>query len=157
GAKTNIIGGTAPGAGNLISGNTGTGVRLSGSGTSGNLVQGNLIGTDVSGNNPLGNGAGVLIDAQTSGNTIGGTVAGAGNIIANNNGVGVQVGATVTDTLAAGNAILGNSIFANSGLGIDLGGDGATPNDPQDPDAGPNNLQNFPVITGALVGGGATN
>jgi hypothetical protein len=49
-----------------------------------------------------------------------------------------------------GNRILSNSIFFNGGLGIDLGGNFAvTPNDPQDPDTGPNRLQNYPEITSA--------
>ncbi|MEX1027026.1 MAG: hypothetical protein WD049_03325, partial [Candidatus Paceibacterota bacterium] len=38
-------------------------------------------------------------------------------------------------------------------LGIDLGGDGPTPNDTQDADAGPNQLQNFPVIQQAVSAG----
>ena len=43
-------------------------------------------------------------------------------------------------------------MFSNGNLGIDLGGDGITPNDTNDPDGGPNNLQNFPVITAAMSG-----
>ena len=40
-----------------------------------------------------------------------------------------------------------NSIFNNDALGIDLGTNGAvTTNDTGDPDTGPNNLQNFPVL-----------
>ncbi len=41
-------------------------------------------------------------------------------------------------------------------LGIDLSGDKVTPNDPGDPDTGPNELQNFPVLTGVQASGGQT-
>lgn len=51
-------------------------------------------------------------------------------------------------TLGTGNSIRGNSIFSNGELGIDLGFlNGVTFNDLGDVDAGPNNLQNFPVLT----------
>jgi hypothetical protein len=51
-----------------------------------------------------------------------------------------------------GNRILYNSIHSNAELGIQLGADGVTPNDPpanMDSDTGPNRLQNFPVLTSA--------
>jgi hypothetical protein len=47
-------------------------------------------------------------------------------------------------------------MFSNDHAGIDLGGDSPTPNDPDDPDAGPNNLQNKPRIGIAENSGGET-
>ena len=44
------------------------------------------------------------------------------------------------------NGIVANSIAFNGQLGIDLDGDGVTPNDPGDLDRGPNGLQNFPKL-----------
>lgn len=50
--------------------------------------------------------------------------------------------------------ITSNSMFDN-GIDIDLGGDGPTPNDPApDADAGPNHLQNHPVLTSARARSG---
>jgi hypothetical protein len=156
GASNNTIGGTTAGAGNTISGNgSGTssfpGVLIENSGTSGNLIQGNLIGTTADGTGPLANlVAGVEFLQSASNNTIGGTVAGAGNAIADNAGPGVEV---ISGT---GDAILGNSIYANhQALGIDLGGDGVTLNDSKG-HTGPNNYQDFPVFTVAMNGNTAT-
>jgi hypothetical protein len=75
---------------------------------------------------------------------------GAGNRIAHNGADGVSIVAGDS----AGNHILSNSIFSNGGLGIDLVGgtedaNGVTTNDTGDPDIGPNDLQNFPVIRSA--------
>ena len=54
------------------------------------------------------------------------------------------------------NRILRNSIFSNAGLGIDIGSDGPTDNDFGDFDTGPNDLQNFPVLSSARTGTEAT-
>ncbi|HEY6563357.1 MAG TPA: cadherin domain-containing protein, partial [Pirellulaceae bacterium] len=144
GAHDNTIGGLSSGAGNVISGNAGRGIALVDSGTSGNLFLGNYIGTDASGTAGLGNAShGIEIDSFASGNSVGGTVAGAGNVIAFNSGSGV----VLSSTAGSGNAILGNRIFSNLGLGIDLNHDGITLNDAGDSDVGPNDLQNFPVLT----------
>ena len=70
--------------GNVISGNGNDGVQIYGSAIF-NVVAGNKIGTDVTGTVALGNSSsGVEVDAGCSGNTIGGTTAGAGNVISAN-------------------------------------------------------------------------
>ncbi len=147
GSINNTIGGTTSAARNVISGNGGNGVRSDYHPTT---VQGNFIGTQMNGSSPLGNGSnGVLINF-VGGNTIGGTASGAGNTIAFNGGDGVFVNS------GPGNSVRGNSIHANSGLGIDLGVDGVTPNDAGDTDTGANGLQNFPVISSASSTGSDT-
>jgi hypothetical protein len=152
GANSNNIGGTASGAGNLISGFWGYGVYISDAGTSGNLVQGNIIGADNTGTNALGNGYGnVLLQLGATSNIIGGTGAGAGNVIAFSGGAG----AVLLNANTTNNAIRGNSIFSNGGLGIDLNNDGVTLNHVGFL-AGPNDLQNYPVITSAFGFGSST-
>jgi uncharacterized repeat protein (TIGR01451 family)/CSLREA domain-containing protein len=145
GGLNNLVGGTAAGAGNVVSGNP-IGFTFLNSGN-GNTVQGNFIGTQINGTTPLPNtGDGINIDTTSSNNTIGGTVANARNIIAFNGGRGINA------LSGTGNGFLTNSIFSNTSLGIDLNGDGVTANDAGDPDTGPNNLQNFPVLTSATPG-----
>ena len=141
------IGGTAPGAGNVISGNVQAGIIIDGD--TGDLVAGNLIGTAEDGIAALPNAnAGILLQASgnsdvAAGDTIGGTAPGSGNVIAFNGGSGV----VIADSQIASIPILGNSIFGNTGLGIDLGRDGVTPNTPGGPHTGANDLQNYPVIS----------
>lgn len=143
-AYGNAIGGDSSRLGNLVSGNTGHGIRIRNS--SENVLQGNRIGTTSLGTGPLGNdGHGILVDDGSPGNMVGGRVPGCSNTIAFNGGAGVCVR---SDT---GNAIARNSIFANDGGGIDLGDDGPTPNDPDDPDQGANRLQNYPEVSGVTL------
>ena len=70
----------------------------------------------------------------------------AANRIRFNTGPGVNVSGT-------GHDVRENAIDSNGGLGIDLGGDGVTANDPGDGDTGANEQQNYPVITNAIVSG----
>jgi hypothetical protein len=151
GGKSNTIGGTAAGAGNLISGNR-TGIVVFGSD---NTIQGNTIGTDVTGAAALGNSEeGVAISAPASNTRLGGTASGAGNVIAfNGQGFSVPWRGVFVGS-GTGHSIRGNSIHSNNGLGIDLAPAGVTLNDPQDPDAGANQLQNFPVIASATAAAG---
>ena len=114
-------------------------------------ISGNEIGTDLSGTLNLGNGAdGIRLDDYAQNFTIGGTGAGQANIIAFNHGNGV----VITGNNSFGNSIRGNVIFANTGLGIDLGNDGVTPNHAGGFITGPNGFENFPVLT--LVQAGST-
>jgi hypothetical protein len=74
-------------------------------------------------------------------------------LVTNSEFVGNHVGVNVVS--GVGNAIQGN-IFEGNARGIDLGSDGLTANDAADADAGPNNLQNYPVLTEAFIGGSST-
>lgn len=77
----NSIGGTVVGARNIVSGNSEQGIALVAAGPT--TVQGNYIGLDVTGTAALGNGnVGLSISGGSIGSQIGGTVAGAGNVIA---------------------------------------------------------------------------
>ena len=91
GTPTGTIG--MPGSGNLIAGND-DGIYFASSrvrSTSGHVVQGNIIGVDALGR-PLGNsGPGVRVD-NVFNSTIGGTGNGEANLIANNQGSGVEIG-----------------------------------------------------------------
>ena len=92
-----------------------------------------------------------MLDGGSANNTIGGTNPGSGNTIAFSAGIGVDVDATA----GTGNTIRLNAIFSNTALGIDLGGDGVTLNDSAG-HVGPNDYQNFPVITAVSSAGGTT-
>ncbi|MEZ5658212.1 MAG: cadherin domain-containing protein [Burkholderiaceae bacterium] len=143
-----VIGGSSAADRNVISGLAGIGVRLGAA--SGTIVQGNWIGLGSDGST-IGNGThGIFLGVATAtGNLIGGDGPGEGNVIvaSGNNGITLSVA-------AADNTILGNRIEASGVLAIDLGFDGITPNDPDDPDAGPNGLLNTPVLSGAALAGG---
>lgn len=147
GTGSNTVGGSRPAARNLISGNDKSGVLIVGGRE--NAIVGNLIGTEKNGTDALGNsGDGVYMFSGQGGatdNLVGGTLPDTANTIAFNGEDGVQV----RNNTSTGNGILRNSIFSNDGLGINLDDDGATPNDPDDPDTGPNNLQNKPNLTSA--------
>jgi CSLREA domain-containing protein len=156
-APGNTIGGTTAGTRNVISGNAGLGISISQSST-GNVVQGNYIGTQADGISPLGNGFhGVQLTTNASNNTIGGTGVTPGqcdgpcNTIAFNGTPGVAYDG-VRLSSGTGNAVQGNAIFSNEALGIDVDVDGVTANDPGDADTGPNNVQNFPVLSAAFKG-----
>ena len=215
GAHHNTIGGTAAGAGNVVSGNGAAGIQVEGAGSDFNTIQGNFIGTDITGLVGLGNGdSGIKLANFAVSNLVGGTDANAGNVIADNGQNGIEVNSSFSNTIqgnligigadeitilgnsyhgidlnsgsssnliggvdedagntivnngldgvsvdssgGSGNSILGNSIWLSGARGIDLIDNGVTLNDAGDGDTGPNELQNFPVLTSVYSAGGDT-
>jgi len=152
----NTVGGTAPGAGNVISGNGFEGVSLGSFQTTANVVQGNFIGTDATGSFAIPNDRdGVLIDNSRN-NLIGGSEPGARNVISGNGGTGGGNGITLRNsgniirgnlvgTNAAGNAPLSNLLhgIAVTGTNNTIGG----------PNAGEGNVIAFNGFDGIAVAG----
>ena len=122
----------------------------------GTVVTGNRIGGLLSdGTTALGNDcSGVRVIEEATG-----TIVEYNEIAYNGTGGDCAeegtAGVTVLDVAEA--QIAYNDVHDNTGLGIDLGGDGVTPNDPGDVDGGPNGTVNYPVIEAVLnvVGGQA--
>ncbi|HEX4640945.1 MAG TPA: hypothetical protein VH252_06130, partial [Chthoniobacterales bacterium] len=195
GGTSNTVGGTTPGARNVIGFNA-EGINLN-NGAQSNFIQGNYIGVGADGVTPTknllhgvavrsSNGFGPPLgpaqpnEPGTALNLIGGTTAGAGNLIAFNGTGGVAVFGNPVSASGQANlaiAIEGNSIFQNGRdyqtassaplplLGIDLTNgfvyprdDGVTPNDskPHIASNAPNAFRNFPVLTTAISSGGTT-
>jgi parallel beta-helix repeat protein len=139
GSRDNLIG-SSLGNENVIAAN-GEGIRIQ-NGAFHNRVERNRIGLYHDNGGAPGNvGYGVVIQDADS-NWV------SRNTIAFNTRGGVRI------TSGTGNSLTRNSIFGNGGLGIDLGPEGWTLNDPGDTDTGANNLQNYPLpaVFGALSG-----
>jgi CSLREA domain-containing protein len=152
GGDTNLIGGAAAGAGNVISGNDHFAILLQppeGTVNDNNEVLGNLIGTKADGTGSLPNDGHAIIISAGLHNVIGRP--GQGNTIVNNSGdaVSIEGGVGLGQVNEEGNSVRGNSIDSNGRLGIDLTPDGVNANDSGDGDTGPNGLQNFPSIDSA--------
>jgi parallel beta-helix repeat protein len=143
-SQLNTIGGPLAAYRNVISANH-HGITLKGGNAVSNFIVGNFIGTKADGTSPLGNNhIGVNID-QGLYNTIGGATV--GNTIAHNADLNVYVHA------GNGNSILGNSIFSSPRPGIELEPLGVGINDAGDIDSGPNQRQNYPVLSQASTNG----
>jgi len=150
------IGGSNPGLGNIISGNSGLGISAGNRGPT-ILIQGNIIGTDGSGSRNLGNRAGgIVVGAVHDGNgvLIGGPGPGEGNVIAFNGGKQGWYPAGVSLVSGSSNRVTvrGNRMYENSSRGFAPDFAAPAPNDPLDADTGANDLQNSPIITGVDYG-----
>ncbi len=145
-ASSNIIGGTTEAERNIISGNTASGIYISGTNTNSNVIKGNYIGLNSAGTAGIANSNhGIYIYNGPKYNIIGesdelGT--GGANLIAYNTMDGVYVYGGNTDY----NRISKNSFYSNGELGIDLYPNGVNINDTGDTDTGANQHMNYPVI-----------
>ncbi len=123
----NRIGGTTPAARNVISGHpTAGGLELLENG-SGNTVQGNFIGTDRTGTQALGNFDRALVcGAAVSSNLIGGTVAGARNVISGNfdRGITLDGSNNIVQGNFIGTDVTGLKPLGNARTGVEIGGPG---------------------------------
>ncbi len=110
-AAASQIGGAVSGSRNVISANGNNGMFLIGTGTAGNVIQGNYIGTDQTGSLPRSNVQDGIVLQNVSGNQIGGSASGAGNLISGNNANATTSGNYgINLTNAAWNVIQGNCI-----------------------------------------------
>jgi len=121
GPENNLIGGTSLGEGNVISGNEGDGIELFGCDQ--NTIQGNIIGLGADGDTTLGNTYyGIHLLASSPNNIIGGSVAGAGNVISANGLSGMIATSNSSGLVVRGNFIgsdlSGNLSRGNNGHGI---------------------------------------
>lgn len=132
-ASQNVLGGTNPASRNIVSGNEFSGISIE-SNSVANAISGNFIGLDITGTNPLPNRLNGISIMQGTSNVIGGSVAGAGNVISGNvqNGVRLFGG---RGTLVSGNLI-----------GTDASGRVAKPN----------TFDGLRIETASTIVGGAT-
>jgi hypothetical protein len=127
-SNDNLVGGTSVAARNVLSGNF-YGIDINGG--TGNNVRGNYIGTDATGTIDVPNaGDGVIVRGTSPNNTIGGAVAGAGNLISGNDGGGINFGGANNGIVVQGNLIgtdkTGTLKLANASWGIHFASDGNT-------------------------------
>lgn len=141
-SNSNQIG--IPGSPNHIAENGGYGIFLRNS--SSNQLRGNIIGLDTIHGTILANQSGAIRIEGGSQNTVGGVTSTDQNSIGFANTVAVSVAGNSTR-----NKLSGNSYFGSQNFAIDLNDDNPSMNDDMDLDAGPNGLQNTPVIDAAAM------
>lgn len=120
GAQGNTIGGDTPAERNIISGNSGRGININGSGTDLTVISANIIGLDVTGTSALfNNRQGILVTNGAANTTIGGTTSGEGNVIVSEfPAIKLDVGAH--DNVVSAN-LIGTDISGMVGMGEGIG------------------------------------
>jgi len=120
-----LIGGATAAARNVLSGNSGLGVWVTGASSTGVVLQGNYVGPRADGQGGVGNGSGgVMVDGGAADVVVG--VAGSGNVISGNSLYGIRISGAQR-TQVAGNLVGsrpdGKTWLGNSGAGVHLTGD----------------------------------
>ena len=129
---TTRIGGRDPASRNLLSGNWGGDVLMTGFGTTANVVEGNIMGLKASGtfalvgNNYYGSSTNVFLENGASANLIGGTVPEARNVMGGFALYGNHAGISFSG--AGGAPVSGNLVKGNF-LGLDVTGTARTDSD----------------------------
>jgi titin len=121
GVGANTIGGTALAARNVISGKT-DGVLVAGSVAAGNRTLGNFTGTSVGGTGGRGHASSGIFVTNAPNTAIGGTAAGARNVIAGNARNGIDLVDAPTSTIGGASFSVGNLISGNQHHGIRIFG-----------------------------------
>jgi parallel beta-helix repeat protein len=154
---TTVGGDSTAGEGNLISGNTLGGIYFDNSGT---VIQGNFIGTDVTGYFPVPNTTGVCVATSASGNTVGGSGTGQGNLISGNSEDGILITESSTAITVQGNLIgtnaTGDGSLGNGWRGIHITGGAYSNTIGGDSTAGEGNLISGNTWDGILIAGSGT-
>jgi len=136
-----------PPAGNLISGNNGSGIVFDGTGITGTVIQSNLIGTNPSATAALANGSG--IDLFGTDDTLI-----ADNVISGNTGFGIGINNSASTNHVQGN-LIGTDGSGSSALGN--GAEGISQTSGADSVFGPGNVISANAGGGVLLGGDANN
>jgi len=157
GANDTTIGGSAPGAGNVIAANALNGVLIDGASRSVTL-QGNLIGTDTTATADLGNGLDGIVAIAATRLVIGGTSTAAGNVIGGNGGHGIALQGASDGAVLQSNAIgadqEGVQQISNDGHGLLIAASSDVAVGGQGDDSG--NIIAFNGQTGVTISGEAT-
>ena len=124
GAPNTVIGGTAAGSRNVISGNLQDGIVINTGGATGTLIEGNYVGVTADGKSKLGN-QNYGVETSEGDTTIGGTTAAARNIISANYYTGVSLwmaGAdgSVVEGNYIGTDVTGEKALGNYWRGVDI-------------------------------------
>ena len=132
GAANNTIGGLTgvpgTGFGNVVSGNTTDGIAVGGpglTGVTGTVIVGNIIGLDASGSVDITGAATSGIRTYNAGMQVGGTTAGARNVISGNqNGISLSNSGSTFNTVIEGNFIgtdITGTLDRGNGFGVSVG------------------------------------